>query len=270
MRVVGRAALFGAGFLFSASCLSAQRPSRGRAPSSQASVTVRAELATVLLQSGRYDEAAREFRTLLARDPSSFEYRLGLAHALAWGNHPREAERELVQLLAKRPGTPGLDSLLRVVRDAYDPRAVDAAQWVASDPWYPPYRLALARALARERMPRLAIVHFDTLLSRPASPGMPDRGSLLREMADAYVAAGDRLGGAERLRAALALAPLDTALRHAVASMLADGKRYDEAKAQYDTLLLQTPSGSLLVERARIRLALGDRAGAQADLWSSV
>ena len=270
MRVVGRAALLGAGFLFSASCLSAQRPSRGRAPSSQASVTVRAELATVLLQSGRYDEAAREFRTLLARDPSSFEYRLGLAHALAWGNHPREAEGELVQLLAKRPGTPGLDSLLRVVRDAYDPHAVDAAQWVASDPWYPPYRLALARALARERMPRLAIVHFDTLLSRPASPGMPDRGSLLREMADAYVAAGDRLGGAERLRAALALVPLDTALRHAVASMLADAKRYDEAKAQYDTLLLQTPSGSLLLERARMRLALGDRTGAQADLWSSV
>src|SRR5580765_6722554 len=109
MRVVGRAALFGAGFLLSASCLSAQRPTRGRVPSSQASASVRAELATVLLQSGRYDEAAREFRTLLTRDPSSFEYRLGLAHALAWGNHPLEAEREVVQLLAKRPGYPSLD-----------------------------------------------------------------------------------------------------------------------------------------------------------------
>src|SRR5437899_12559763 len=119
MRVVMRAAWIGA-WLCVSSQLTAQRPNRAsRAPTGQ-SVTVRAEMATVLLQSGRYDEAAREFRTLLARDPSSFEYRLGLAHALAWGDHPREAERELVQLLAKRPGPPGLDSLLRVVRAASD------------------------------------------------------------------------------------------------------------------------------------------------------
>src|SRR5205814_1154154 len=82
----------------------------------------------------------------------------------------------------------------------------DAAAWVVSDPWYSPYRLALARALAREDMPRLAIAHFDTLLSRPAIGRLPDRGTLLRELADAYVAAGDRLGGAERLRGALAVA----------------------------------------------------------------
>jgi tetratricopeptide (TPR) repeat protein len=270
MRAIARGALIGAGLCLSTLSLSAQRPSRGARAQSSQSTSVRAELATVLLQSGRYDEAAREFRTLLTRDPSSFEYRLGLAHALAWGNRPREAERELVQIIAKRPGAPGLDSLLRAVREAFDPRAVDAAQWVASDPWFPPYRLALARALAREGMPRLAIVHYDTLLSRPATSGIPDRGALLRELSDAYVAAGDRLGGAERLRAALALAPADTALRRAFASMLADARRYDDAKAQYDTLLLQTPSGSLLLDRAHVRLALGDRAGAEADLWSSV
>jgi tetratricopeptide (TPR) repeat protein len=175
-----------------------------------------------------------------------------------------------VQLIAKRPGTPGLDSLLRVVRDAYDPRAVDAVEWVARDPGYSPYRLALARALARERMPRLAIAHFDTLLSRPAIGPLPDRGAILREMADAYVAAGDRLGGAERIRSALVFTPADTALRHTLATMLVDGRRYDDARAQYDTLLLQSPTGPLLLERARLRLALGDRAGAQSDLWQSV
>src|SRR5438105_226167 len=268
--VVCAAALIGAGLCFSAACL-AQRPSRGtRPPPNQGSTTVRAELATVLLQSGRYDDAAREYRMLLARDPTSFDYRLGLARALAWGDHPREAERELVQLIARRPGTPGLDSLLRVVRHAYDPRAVDAAQWVASDPWYASYRLALARALAREGMPRLAIVPFDNLLSRPADAGIPDRRTLLREMADAYVAADDRAGGAERLRTALAFAPADTALRRTLASMLSDSRRYADAKAQYDTLLLQAPSGSLLLERARLRLALGDRTGAESDLWASV
>lgn len=267
---VVRVTLLGAGLCLTTSLVQGQRTTRGsRTQSPQASASVRAELATVLLQSARYDEAAREFRRLLARDPSSFEYRLGLAHALAWGDHPKEAEREIVQLLAKRPGTPGLDSLLRVVREAYEPRAVDAAQWVASDPWYSPYRLALARALAREGMQRLAIAHFDTLLSRPASGRIPDRGALLREMADTYVAAGDRAGGAERMRAALALAPSDTGLRHTVASMFADARRYADARAQYDTLLVLAPTGALLLERARLLLALGDRAGAEADLWAS-
>ena len=270
MRLVVRAALIGASICFATSLLHAQRTTRGSRPqSTQANVSVRAELATLLLQSARYDEAAREFRRLLARDPNSFEYRLGLAHALAWGDHPKEAEPEIVQLLAKRPATPGLDSLLRVVREAYDPRAVEAAQWVTSDPWYAPYRLALARALAREGMQRLAIAHYDTLLSRPATGRTPDRGALLREMADAYVAAGDRLGGAARMRAALALSPTDTALRHTVASMLADARQYADARAQYDTLLLQGPTGPLFLDRARLRLTLGDRAGAESDLWAS-
>src|SRR5947207_5751199 len=271
MRAVVRIALLSAELCLFASLVHGQRPRRdSRAVASQSTVGVRAELATVLLQSGRYDEAAREFRVLLARDPSNFDYRLGLARALAWGDHPREAERELTRLLASRPGTPGLDSLLRTVRDAYDPPAVDAAAWVTSDPWYSPYRLALARALAREGMPRLAIAHFDTLLARPAIGRLPDRGTLLRELADAYVAAGDRLGGAERLRSALAFAAADPVLRHELAAMFVDARRDDDARAQYDTLVLQAPSGPLFLERARLRLALGDRAGATSDLWASV
>lgn len=271
MRVASCAALIGAGLCIFAVQSGAQQPRRANHSSTaSSSVTVRAELANVLLQSGRYDEAAREFRRLLSRDPSNFQYRLGLAHALAWGDHPREAERELVELVAKRPGAPDLDSLLRNVREAYDPRAVDAAQWVSSDPGYAPYRLALARALARERLYQLAIAHFDTLLSRPLVGRLPDRGTLLREMADAYVAAGDRVGGAERLRAALALAPGDTALRHTLATMFVDGHRYADARAQYDTLVMQAPSAALLGERARLRLSLGDRTGAESDLWASV
>src|SRR5438067_2280112 len=136
-----RIVLLSAELCLFASLVHGQRPRRdSRAVASQSTVGVRAELATVLLQSGRYDEAAREFRVLLARDPSNFDYRLGLARALAWGDHPREAERELTRLLASRPGTPGLDSLLRTVRDAYDPPTVDAAAWVTTDPWYSPYR----------------------------------------------------------------------------------------------------------------------------------
>jgi tetratricopeptide (TPR) repeat protein len=268
MRVVARLALLGLGLCVSAA-LGAQQPRR-TTRSSSGSIAVRAELATVLLQSGRYDEAAREFRVLLAREPGNFEYRLGLARALAWGDKPREAERELVQLIAKRPNTAGLDSLLRSVREAYDPRVVDAAQWVATEPNYAPYRVALARALAREHLFSLAIAHYDTLLARPGIGRVPDRGTLLREMSDVYVSAGDRARAAERLRAALADAPADTALRHALATMLLDARDLAAARAQYDTLLQLSPSATLLRERAQLRLALGDRAGAESDLWTSV
>lgn len=268
MRVVARIAFLGLG-LSTAAAIGAQQPRR-TTRSSSGTIGVRAELATVLLQSGRYEEAAREFRLLLARDPGNFEYRLGLAHALAWGDRPREAERELVQLIAKRPATPGLDSLLRRVREAYDPRAVDAAQWVAADPSYAPYRVALARALAREHLFSLAIAHYDTLLTRPGVGRAPDRGTLLREVADVYVSAGDRARGAERLRAALENAPADTALRHALAVMLADARNLAASRAQYDTLIQLTPSAALLRERAQLRLSLGDRAGGESDLWASV
>ncbi len=268
MRVVARITLVAVGLCVAVG-VSAQQPRR-TSRSSSGTIAVRAELATVLLQSGRYDEAAREFRALLTRDPNNFEYRLGLARALAWGDKPRDAERELVQLIAKRPNAPGLDSLLRSVREAYDPRAVDAAQWVATEPTYAPYRVALARALAREHLFSLAIAHYDTLLTRPGVGRVPDRGTLLREMADVYVSAGDRTRGAERLRMALVDAPADTALRHGLATLLADSRSLDAARAQYDTLIQLSPSPALFRERAQLSLSSGDRAGAESDLWASV
>lgn len=246
----------------------AQRGSRNGRGDRAPTTAVRAELASVLLQSGRYDEAAREYRALLTRNPSSWDYRLGLAEALAWGNHARDAERELEDLAARRRGVPVVDSLLRLVRDAYDPTAADAAGWVAAEPGYAPYRVALARALVRERMPLLAIAQYDTLLAVPGRGVLPDRGTLLRELAGAYVAARNRIGGAKQLLATMA--PNDTATRHVAAALFADAHRYPEAKAQYDTLLLAGASGGVLVERARVRLALGDRAGAESDLWAAV
>ena len=248
----------------------ARDPRRPAAGTAARATVVRAELAGVLLQSGRYAEAAREFRQLLARNPDSFEYRLGLARALAWGNRPREAERELSILAARRPASAVVDTLLRAAREAFEPRATEAAEWVASDPLHAPYRLALARALARERLPRLAIVHFDTLLMRAGPTSEPDRRMLLREIADVYEAARDWTGGAARLREELALAPADTALRHDLAALLAGGRRYGDAGAQYDTLLAVVPAAAIYLERARVRLALGDPRAAESDLTASL
>src|SRR6478736_1974464 len=95
--------------------LSAQRRGGADAPSKSAPsmTSVRAELAAVLLQSNKYNDAAREYRALLARDTSNFEYRLGLARALAWGGKPREAERELRALQSRHLQVATIDTLLR-------------------------------------------------------------------------------------------------------------------------------------------------------------
>jgi len=252
--------------------LGAQRREALKSTASTAggSATVRAELASVLLQSKRYAEAEREYRALVARDPSNFNYRLGLARALAWGDRPREAERELRALQRQRPQDGTIESLLRSVREALTPTSFEAREWVRERPDYAPYRVALARAYTNERQGRLAAAQFDTLLTRGGIGRIPSALTLRREQAHAYVAAGDLSNGAARLRDLLRITPADTAARHELALVLADGGWLSEARAQYDTLLAPTPSSTLFIERARLRIEMGDQAGAESDLQNSL
>jgi len=252
--------------------LGAQRREALKSTTSTAggSATVRAELASVLLQSKRYAEAEREYRALVARDPSNFNYRLGLARALAWGDRPREAERELRALQRQRPQDGTIESLLRSVREALTPTSFEAREWVRERPDYAPYRVALARAYTNERQGRLAAAQFDTLLTRGGIGRIPSALTLRREQAHAYVVAGDLSNGAARLRDLLRITPADTAARHELALVLADGGWLSEARAQYDTLLAPTPSSTLFIERARLRIEMGDQAGAESDLQNSL
>jgi tetratricopeptide (TPR) repeat protein len=147
----------------------AQRSSTRRLASTRA-MTIRAEMAGVLLQSKRYDEAAREFAVLLAFDPNNRAYRLGLARSLAWGERSREAEQQLIILLRDRPGDATVESLLHSVRADLAPGSREAAQWLAERPGSPTYRRILARALTREGRTDDALAHYDTLLrARPAA-----------------------------------------------------------------------------------------------------
>lgn len=239
-----------------------------KTPPSAASV--RAELAAVLLQSKKYTEAAREYRALLARDTTNFEYRLGLARALAWGGKPRDAERELRSLQARHLQVLTVDSLLHSVRDAMEPRPSEAAAWVAERPNYGPYRVALARALVREHIDGLAAVQYDTLMMGISVGPMPDPLALRREQAHAYLDGGDVVSGAAHLRDVLRMMPSDTAVRHELAIVLADGVWAAEARAQYDTLLARAPTSALFTERARLRLAARDTTGAESDLIASL
>jgi tetratricopeptide (TPR) repeat protein len=261
------------GALLSASPVAAQRRVVvSQQQSTSKATSVRAELAAVLLQSKRYAEAAREYRALLAREPSNFDYRLGLARALAWGDQPREAERELRVLQSRKPPRLTVDTLLRLVREAMKPTATEAAGWVKERPDYAPYRLAFARALADERDGRLAAIQFDSLMPFAGVGTIPPVPVLRREQAEAYLDAHDQASGAKALRDVLRTSPMDTALRHELAVVLANGPTEwrEEARAQYDTLLATSRSAAVYTERARVRLAAGDKAGAESDLQASI
>jgi hypothetical protein len=133
-------------------------------------LTIRAEMASVLLQSKRYDEAAREYRVLLAYSPRSYSHRLNLVRALMWGNRPREAERELMVLITQRGREPGLESMLLDTRQQLRPSADEAAAWQRDRPQSLEYRRILARALARERRSSDALAQYDTLIRLRPSP----------------------------------------------------------------------------------------------------
>ena len=240
----------------------ARAPARSSAEAR--ALAIRAELAEVLLQSKRYEEAAREYRSLVKADSANRRYRLGLAQSLAWGGRYRDAERELRVLAAARPADLAVDTLLRSVRASMRPSPKEAAQWVAERPRHAPYRLALARALARDGQHRAALVHFDTLLTTAPTQG------LLREMAAVHRAANDLPGGLELLRNAVARAPTDTSVRRAYAALLAEARRFDAALAQNDTVLQAGRDAGVLVERAWIDIAREDLPAAAADLDASI
>jgi tetratricopeptide (TPR) repeat protein len=225
---------------------------------------IRAEYAGVLLQSKKYDEAIVEYRRLVSAEPTRFEYRMGLARALAWSKQHREAETELSHLRAQRPGDAEVQQLSRTVRAALDPSSGEARSWVADDPGHLPYRIQLARAFAREGKSRQAADQFDTIFRRGA------RDDLAREAAAANADAKRFPIALPLYRRAIAQTPSDTALRHDYARVLWLSGDRPASLAQYDTLLLRCPTPMWLVERAKLRVAMRDHDGADRDLASAV
>ena len=172
-----------------------------RPSASTRSLQIRAEMAAVLLQSGRYDEAAREYATLLALEPNNHAYRLALVQSLAWGKRLREAERQLRVLSKNRPGDPAVDSMLNAVRSAINPGSGEAATWLAGRPESPRYRLMLARALLREGRVNGALAQYDTVLRAMPTP------DLFVERASLHVERRDFVAAERDLNSSIALAP---------------------------------------------------------------
>ena len=230
----------------------------------------RAEYAAALLALEQYDSAAVNYRALIAADSDDVAAHVGLARALAWGRHPREAEPELRWVTRHVSTDTTSDStfvaMLHAARNSYDPTTADAARWVRDDPQYAPYRLTLARLLAAEHRLDLAAVHFDTLMMADPS-SLP----LIREAAGVHAMAGDSVGDARLLRHGVALAPNDTSLRQSYAEALAWSGDRAGAVAQYDTLLAVSGSNpDLLMARGRLYAFSGDNAAAARDLSAAI
>lgn len=224
----------------------------------------RAELAAVLLDARRYDEAATEYRTLLALRPENREYRLGVARALLWGEHGREAEAWIRSMAAAARSDTTVIALLRAARASYDPSVAEANRWVIEEPAYAPYRLAFARALASEGRTREAAAQFDRLLAVDSTL------LVVREAAAAHGTIGDSLGAARLLGRAMALAPGDDSLRLDYAKALAWAGDNDRAIEQYGVLIARHPTAKLLLVRGQMHVWRGDNARGVADLRQSV
>lgn len=228
-------------------------------------VALRGEYAHVLLNARRWEEAAAEFRWLLAQSPHDVAHRLGLARALAWSGRGREAEAELMRLPAEVRSRSEVIALLRVARGAFEPTADEARRWVAEDPAHLPYLLAHARALARENRAREALPLYESVLRRDPS------NALLVEAAGVHSSANDARGAARLLLRVLLRTPADTALRREYARVLSWGKDYRLALIEYDRLLATRPNDrALLLERARVFIALNDLERARIDVDASL
>jgi Flp pilus assembly protein TadD len=226
--------------------------------------TARGELAAVLLDGRQYTAAAMEYRQLLALRPENRGYRLGLARALLWGEHGREAEAVLRSLALAAPGDTVVRSLLHAARESYDPTADEANRWLLEEPSYTPYRLALARALAAAGRNREAATQFDLVLAADSEL------SVLREAAAAHGSIGDSTGAARLYGRAVSLAPADDSLRLQYAKALAWAGADGEAIEQYGVLIAHRPSAALLLARGEMYVWRGDYARGVADLRRSV
>ena len=225
---------------------------------------VRAELARVLLNASRYDEASHEFEMLLQREPANHDYRLGLARALVWGNHARYADDLLRGLLAASPGDSVVIALAHDARASYDPSAELAERWLREEPGYTPYRLAFARALVADGRTREAAVQFDTLVANEPSL------VLLREAAGLHATIGDSSGAATLWARAVVLAPANDSVRLAYAQALQWSGDRTSAIAQYGILIAHHPTAALLLARGQLYVWSNDNAKGAADLRRSI
>ncbi|MEO8602714.1 MAG: alkaline phosphatase family protein [bacterium] len=205
-------------------------------------------LAAVLFEQGRYDEAARAFAALIEAHPDDGALRASRAGALGASARYDEALAELDRAVALSPLNPEGYHNRAVIHERQgqlDAALADYAEALRYNPQYAPAREALAR-LGHDRAaptPRDATVQRAVALADEAS-GLARRGD--------YTAAMQRLDEAERAAPRLALVQQ---YRANVAFLMGD--RPAAAAALRCALQLE-PDNALFRENLR-RLEVGDQ-----------
>jgi len=251
---------------------------RARDPAREA--RVRWELARVLRDAGRSDEAIVEYRKTLALDGSLGEARRELAQLLRARGRPSEAAEEYARLLRGRPGHAALRrelaeswleakqedraivelehlvagrpsdlSARRRVIELYEMRGrwteviTSAQSLLATAPDDPQVRLHLARALIASQRAAEAIPHLKQLVRM--QPGHREGTRLL---AEALSWQGEHQEAIGLFREVLRANPADRTARIGLAQALSWAERHGEAIAEFEQVIRADPSNAEALE----------------------
>jgi tetratricopeptide (TPR) repeat protein len=244
----------------------------------------RLHLAETLLGLGSTDEAAAEFRRVLADEPDHPRALLGLARiayqqndldtaldqarrAVATVPDLRSARALLVEIYRRRGDSRAEEKELAALSkcrdlDWPDPYMMELDEYLAGTP----ARLARAARLGREGRPHEAAAVLQTAVG-----AAPESSEARLRLGRQLAALGDLAGAQKHLEEALRLRPDWFEALGELGVVLQGQKKYREAAARYRRVLALKPNHALAhFNLSHCREKLGDRAGAMESLRSAL
>jgi hypothetical protein len=219
------------------------------------------ERARALAWSGNPAAAATALEPLTAHSATA-DLRLERARYLWWAGMNAAAETLLGEIVATGEAPTEAMMLRSTVRAAMMPSVPQARRWLAEERTLAAH-LWLARALAREAEPGEAVTH----LRRAVDGGATPRDTLLLELSAVAMTADSMRAAADALERYLReYDASDRAIRLRLARAHAWSGEPRPAIEIITALLNESAEPELFHERARLHVAAGDLARAEADL----
>jgi tetratricopeptide (TPR) repeat protein len=236
------------------------------------SLEMQALLASVYLDQGQFENATAQLETVLAKDPNNrmAQYVRGL---VKMRKSPPDLDGAIADLLAASDATPGNVDVRIALADAYTARnSIDQASRVLSAG----VKLAPTNKQLRLKLLSLNVRNqrwgdVDSLL-RDASllaPLQQDPEWLAAE-GNAWGARGSYDKAADRMKAAMTLAPDNLNLTQAYINLLIQGRNYKAAIVAADKVVQANDAWWAHQAKAIAKKSMNDRSGAEADLAAAL